>query len=261
METRILIQITKAKHFFPFLFCLLGIIVLTNCSNQEKKNNQPDKIENKDTIAQKSVTDIKVDTTKGVFLIYKFGDSSNVVFDKTWYMVKNGTLSKVAKYDALEKTYNNTFYYNLLLDSKYSTLKMLHEESGQFVPDDYYLNFTLDFEYFDFKLYKIRLYCGISHEDLFSNNEQQKGFWETSTRNNIKGTIEVYSKKYKGWNRSVNEFGLVEYSHHNENTKITIQDNYYGVSVIYTDLTSERKLSNQEKENLKKKMEENNRGI
>jgi len=244
------------------LFCCLSVIlILTHCTNQEKKINTPTKTEGKDTLIQQPSIETKIDTSRGVFLIYKFGDSANVVNAKTWYMVKNGLLSKEATYDDILKTYNNAFFYRLLIDPKYATGAVGYQVGDEFVPEDCYLKFKLSFEYFDEKLFKIVLYHGISDEDRITVKDNWRKYWQAYTPQNIQATLDVYSKKYRVWQRRENEFGLAEFSHRNGNTNIMIQNNYYGVSVIYTDLKAERRLKNQEKDNLQKKMEEKNKGI
>jgi len=261
MKTNVFYSSIILKRLIIFPLWLAFFINLTNCQNQEKKTEPQIKTETKDTLNQQLTNETKIDTTKGIFLIYKFGDSANVVNDKTWYMVKNGTLNKEAIKDELSKTFENIFYYKILIDPKYAISISGHYIGDDFIADDSYLSMNLSFNFFEDKLYQIKLFTGLRIEDTLGMDDGMLSYMRSNTEKDIKAILDVYSKKYSGWNRRENEFGLAEYSHRKGDTKITIQDNYYGVSVLYTDLIVEGKQKKQVKNTLKKKMDEKNKGI
>lgn len=261
MKTNVFYPSIIFKSLIVFPCCLAFIINLTNCQNQEKKTEPPLKTETQDTINQQLPIETKIDSTKGVFLIFKFGDSASVVSDKTWYLVKKEILNKKAIKDELSKTFENEFYYKILIDPKYAISISGHYIGDDFIADDSYLSMNLSFNFFEDKLYQIKLFTGLRIEDTLGMDESMLSYMRSNTEKDIKAILDVYSKKYSGWNRRENEFGLAEYSHRKGNTKITIQDNYYGVSVLYTDLIAEGKQEKQDKNTLKKKMDEKNKGI
>jgi len=265
MKTRIFNSFPKVEQIIFLICCLISILFLPHCTNQEKKTKVINEI--KDTTTQKSDIDIKVDTTRGVFLIYKFGDDYNTVDNKTNYLISKGILSKREEDEGAPFGGKRTYFeYKIFTDPKYDFSQGGFYLGDHLVSsDDSYVIMTVSFEYTENSLYQIKLYTGIT-DDLqerlrILKDKNISRIWEEIASKNILALFDVYSKKYKGWIEINKKYGLNDFLHKQGNTQILIERYLYSVTVVYTDFNAQLIMKKKEKENLKKKMDEENKGI
>jgi hypothetical protein len=253
------------KDLVVLFCCLSAILILTHCTNQEKKINTPTKTEGKDTLIQQPSIETKIDTSRGVFLIYKFGDTYADVDKKTDYLVRKNILSKREEDEGPPFGGKKSHYeYKIYTDPKFDFSKGGTYLGDQLVSsEDSYVIMEVSFSYSEEGLFQIKLYNGITNEQLLSDDKRfsWRTFWEVQTPQNLRALLDVYRKKYKGWTIKSNRVGLYDYFYMKGNTQISLEHYLCSITITYTDLVAERKLQKQEKENLKKKMDEKNKGI
>lgn len=157
-----------------------------------------------DSLSQLQPEVFDIDTTRGVFLIYNFGDSENDVRKKTRYLIDEGSLTSKIVAEHFDKSVETAPYYSILIDPKYAYLQSGSNVEGRFVPNDFYLDLKVSFSYYSGSLFQIQLYSGISNDEFIEQEKNTLNYWNTMSNNGILALLDIYSKKYNGWKKVIN---------------------------------------------------------
>lgn len=264
---------------------IFSLVFLTGCS----KIKEPETVQQIDSLITISNQPIEkpvvIDTSRGVFLIFKLGANSTTVGNVKEYLVKKGTLKL-----EIDSTSNPSkklmpdirYYYSLpvkLINNKSSkNSDGIHFVSGNGdsyeEPQKEVDNNLIDaranvlFHYSsENKLYRLELYfaCGYNefHNtfDISLPPDSQKGsgldqshFLRVREDAKIlqKSIYKLYSSKYNSWTTKKNNQTCYDYFHKEKNLEISISHTGLGVSVNYQNkaVLSETKKTQPTKKNI-----------
>lgn len=259
----------KSSNYIPLKYAITGAVVIfiitiymamsfeLGKKNIEKVNepNTPD------NLSQLQLEVFDIDTTRGVFLIYKFRDLEDEVLKKTRYLIDRGSLTSKVVAERFDKSVETAPYYSLLIDPKYAYLQSGSNVDGRFVPNDSYLDLKMSFSYYSGRLFQIQLYSGISNDEFIEQEKNTLKYWNTMSNNGILALLDIYSKKYNGWEKVLNSQNTYNYIYRKNELEILLEHNYYSVIVYYTDKKVANKIIETEKLEMQERMKKQNEGI
>ncbi|MDP4114529.1 MAG: hypothetical protein Q8903_00255 [Bacteroidota bacterium] len=243
-------MISKRSLIILIIYCVLFVFGCNNRNRNHSQNqNKPDTL-----VGQSKENKKVVDTTRGVFLIFKLGSNLETIRNAKEYLIKKRILTQVNEpQDSIFGPKIHLYYKLPLKPTEYKpysgnvripgikTLPYNTTDEKFDLPKPKTIKFydasaEIFFYYSeDNILYKIELYFSAGNETEFSDGESMFPYIREDAEIMQRRIYDVYSSKYKSWIIKKNKLKCYNYFHKEKDLEISIIHTGCGVSVNYID--------------------------